>query len=264
MIVTTKLRHVRRAATLINKAMSLSAQPEPQISNDFEEEFQKHHIPISLFQRVFLGIGSAAICIMDPTRPEMIACMGEATGDMAMKYMLRQMENSPEGSEILKKRPRINSKTVDLEKLKTYPEGTLGKIYTDFLKINGVTPDSRSPVSFVEDIELAYVMQRYREVHDLVHTILQMPTNMLGEISVKWVEGIQTKLPMCIGGAVFGPLRLKPKNRDTYKKYYLPWAIRTGMEAKFLLNVYYEQRWEQPLVDLLQELNITPLKIPVK
>lgn len=78
------------------------------------------------------------------------------------------------------------------------------------------------------------------------------------------MEGIQTKLPMCIGGAVFGPLRLKPKNRETYKKYYLPWAIRTGMEAKFLLNVYYEQRWEQPLVDILEELNVTPLKIPMK
>ncbi|GJQ71165.1 hypothetical protein Trydic_g1066 [Trypoxylus dichotomus] len=262
MIAMSQVRYIRRVAALSHKTMSLAAQPEIQVSNDFEEEFNKHHIPINLFQKILLGIGSAVVCITDPTRPEMIACMGEATGDEAMKYMLNLMENSPEGSEILRKRPRINSNTVNLENLKTYPEGTLGKIYTDFLKTNKVTPDSRSPVNFVEDIHLAYVMQRYREVHDLVHTILQMPTNMIGEISVKWVEGIQTKLPMCIGGAVFGPLRLKPKNRETYKKYYLPWAIRTGMEAKFLLNVYYEQRWDQPLKELLEELNITPLKIP--
>ncbi len=37
-------------------------------------------------------------------------------------------------------------------------------------------------VRFVDDVELAYVMQRYREVHDLVHTILDMPINMLGNI----------------------------------------------------------------------------------
>lgn len=43
--------------------------------------------------------------------------------------------------------------------------------------------------------ELAYVMLRYREVHDLLHTLLGMPTNMLGESSsfteslfvIKWV-----------------------------------------------------------------------------
>lgn len=32
-----------------------------------------------------------------------------------------------------------------------------------------------------------------------------------GEVTVKWVEAIQTKLPMCVGGAIFGPIRLKTK-----------------------------------------------------
>jgi ubiquinone biosynthesis protein Coq4 len=43
-----------------------------------------------------------------------------------------------------------------------------------------VTPDSRLQVQFVDDVELAYVMQRYREAHDLFHAVLGMPTNMLG------------------------------------------------------------------------------------
>lgn len=66
-------------------------------------------------------------------------------------------------------------------------------------------------VRFVDDVELAYVIQRYREVHDLFHSILNMPTNMLGEVTVKWVEAIQTRMPMCVGGAVFGAARLAPK-----------------------------------------------------
>lgn len=37
-------------------------------------------------------------------------------------------------------------------------------------------------VRFMEDPKLAYVMTRYRETHDLVHTILGMPTNMLGKL----------------------------------------------------------------------------------
>ena len=46
-----------------------------------------------------------------------------------------------------------------------------------------MTPDSRRDVMFVDDVELAYVMQRYREVHDLMHTLLGMPTNLLGTSS---------------------------------------------------------------------------------
>lgn len=51
-----------------------------------------------------------------------------------------------------------------------------------FLITQQVTPDSRLEVRFLEDPQLAYVMTRYRETHDLVHTILGMPTNMLGEL----------------------------------------------------------------------------------
>lgn len=79
-----------------------------------------------------------------------------------------------------------------------------------------VTPDTRQPVHFVDNVELAYVIQRYREIHDLTHTLLGMPTNMLGEVAVKWVEAIQTGLPMCVAGAVLGPLRFKPKYVETF------------------------------------------------
>ena len=51
-------------------------------------------------------------------------------------YMMRKMESSEEGAEILRQKPRINSQTVDLDKLKKYPEGTLGRTYTRFLEDN--------------------------------------------------------------------------------------------------------------------------------
>lgn len=49
------------------------------------------------------------------------------------------MEQSEEGIRILKDQPRILSKTVDLRKLKTYPEGTLGKAYSTFLEVNVIS-----------------------------------------------------------------------------------------------------------------------------
>jgi ubiquinone biosynthesis protein COQ4 len=36
-------------------------------------------------------------------------------------------------------------------------------------------------VSFIDDADLAYIMRRYREIHDLTHVTLGMPINMLGK-----------------------------------------------------------------------------------
>ena len=84
-------------------------------------------------------------------------------------------------------------------------------VTTYVLILQGFSPDARLPVQFVDDPELMYVMLRYRQIHDLTHTLLGMPANMLGEVVVKWVEAIQTGLPMCVAAALFGPLRLGPK-----------------------------------------------------
>ncbi|GCB83195.1 hypothetical protein scyTo_0023830, partial [Scyliorhinus torazame] len=95
-------------------------------------------------------------------------------------------------------RPRISTSTLDLASLRELPEGTFGKEYVRFLDVNRVTPDSRMPVKFVDDEELAYVIQRYREVHDFMHTLLGMPTNILAiindettklcQFSISWIE----------------------------------------------------------------------------
>ncbi|XP_038208881.1 ubiquinone biosynthesis protein COQ4 homolog, mitochondrial-like [Zerene cesonia] len=226
----------------------------------FIKELEGNYIPHTNFQRTLLSVGSAVVALLNPHRGDMIACLGEVTGSQAIRYMRQKMLETNEGAEILQEMPRINSKTVCFETLSHLPENTLGRVYADFMQNNNITADSRLPVQFIDDPELAYVIQRYREVHDLVHATLYMKTSMLGEVTVKWVEGIQTKLPMCIGGGIWGAARLKPKHRNLYLKYYLPWAIHTGNNAKFMQGIYYEKRWEQDINDFHKEMNITKLK----
>ncbi|CAH1643568.1 unnamed protein product [Spodoptera littoralis] len=228
-------------------------------SNNFAEEMKKNFIATNSFQKAILTVGSAAISLLNPHRGDMIACLGEVTGERALIHMQQKISETQEGSEILKEKPRINSKTVCFDKLAEMPENTLGRVYADFMTANNITADSRLPVQFIEDPELAYVMQRYREVHDLVHATLFMRTTMLGEVTVKWVEGIQTQLPMCINGGIWGAGRLKPKHRLLYLKYYLPWAIKTGNNAKFMQGIYFEKRWDQDIDDFHKEMNIVRL-----
>ncbi|CAG9575683.1 unnamed protein product [Danaus chrysippus] len=227
----------------------------------FKDEMQKNFIPTNLFQKTLLTIGSASVALLDPHRGDMIACLGEVTGTAALVNMRNKMLETNEGAEILNDQPRINSKTVCFKTLSEMPKNTLGRVYHDFMIDNKITADSRLPVQFIADPDLAYVMQRYREVHDLVHSVLFMKTTMLGEVTVKWVEGIQTKLPMCIGGGIWGAARLKPKHRQLYLNHYLPWAIRTGKNAQFLQGIYFEKRWDQNIDDFHREMNIVKLNV---
>ncbi|XP_067131787.1 ubiquinone biosynthesis protein COQ4 homolog, mitochondrial [Centruroides vittatus] len=238
----------------------LHSETKDNLQNDDDNTSQNtlypEHIPTSIFQKVLLSIGSAAMAIADPYRDDMVAVLGETTGYLALKNIHNKMLKDPEGQAILRDKPRINSQTIDLRFLQKLPDGTLGHAYFSFLSKNKVSPDTRQPVHFVDNVELAYVMQRYREVHDLIHAMLNMPINMMGEVVVKWIEGIQTGLPMCIAGGVFGPIRFTRSQRQKYLRTYLPWALECSYKAKFFMNVYYEQRWEQPLEDLYKELNI--------
>lgn len=151
-------------------------------ANSFSDELKANFIPTNTFQRTLLSCGSAAIALLNPHRGDMIACLGEVTGEKALLYMQGKMRETSEGNDILKEKPRINSKTISFEKLSQLPEHTLGRVYADFMRDNNITADSRLPVQFIADPELAYVMQRYREVHDLVHATLFMKTTMLGEV----------------------------------------------------------------------------------
>lgn len=83
-----------------------------------------------------------------------------------------------------------------------------------------------------------------------------MPTNMLGEVIVKWVEAIQTGLPLCWFGGLFGAIKLNKKAREIYINQGLPWALQCGHQAKKFMCVYFEKRFEQDFEELRRELNI--------
>ncbi|EDW69045.1 ubiquinone biosynthesis protein COQ4 homolog, mitochondrial [Drosophila virilis] len=232
----------------------------PEELDAFERDYLKQRIEITPFQKLLLGAGSSIASLLDPHRHDMIACLGETTGESALWNILDSMQATEEGRRILKDKPRINTKTIDFKRLEALPPNTFGATYAKFLKDNKVTPDSRMEVRFLEDPKLAYIMTRYRECHDLVHAALDMPTNMLCEVAVKWVEALNTGLPMCYGAAVFGAVRLRPRQRREYLKRYLPWAIENGKGMRPLMPIYWEQRWEQNIHELRCELGIKPLQ----
>ncbi|XP_065427983.1 ubiquinone biosynthesis protein COQ4 homolog, mitochondrial isoform X1 [Chrysemys picta bellii] len=249
----------------------LTVTAEEHVDEERYYQLYPGHIPTSPLQKVLLSAGSAFMALYNPYRHDMVAVLGETTGSSALRRLRDKMRLDPEGYQILQERPRIRLSTLDVTGLRGLPDGTFGREYVRFLDSNRVSPDTRMPVKFVDDEELAYVIQRYREVHDLMHTLLGMPTNMLdrelsfswvfsgflpGEVVVKWFEAIQTGLPMCILGAVFGPVRLNARKLQILTTELIPWAVQSGRNASCILNFYYENRWEQTVESLREEIGI--------
>lgn len=78
----------------------------------------------------------------------MIAALGDLTSGPVLPRLRDRMLESPEGRQILKDRPKVNSKTVDMDKLSLLPENSFGRAYITWLERCGVTPDTREPVRF--------------------------------------------------------------------------------------------------------------------
>lgn len=97
---------------------------------------------------------------------------------------------------------------------------------TSFLQ--RVTADTRRPVKFVDSADLAYVMTRYRESHDLMHVLIgALPISALGETVVKVFEARQTRLPMCVLASIGGQYWLKPRCDSNTVLLIVPAATRS-------------------------------------
>ena len=183
--------------------------------------------------------------------------LGETTGHLALRGMHSRMRRDVKGREILKERPAVSMESMDFDRLREEsPPDSLGSAYVSFMDSHEFNPDERKSVMYVDDEELAYVMQRYRELHDFWHVLLGLPPTVRGELALKWFELVQTGLPMTAISALVGPLRLPSAESKSLWSLDVPWAIRSGQRAVFLMNVHVETLLNEPLDQVRKSLNI--------
>ncbi len=131
----------------------------------------------------------------------------------------------------------------------------MGRAYVAWLDREGVSPDTRDSVKYIDNEECAYVMQRYRECHDFYHAITGLPVMVEGEVALKAFEFANTLLPMT-GLSTFAVTRLKPAERSRFWSTYLPWALKNGLKSQDIINIYWEENLERNVDSLRRELGI--------
>lgn len=219
----------------------------------------KGHIPLYTHEKLLLTIISGIKSYYHPENGYNIVQLGEAT---ALPFFLENLKSTmlsdATGRKILKERPNITSETLHLDDLAKMPKNTLGYTYYKWLKKEGVSPDTRASVAYIDDPLHAFVFKRYRQCHDFYHAINDLPIIIEGEIAVKALEASNLGVPMAALGTLLAPLRLKPVQRQRLYDVYLPWAIKTGLHCKPLINVYWEKILDKDVAELRKELGISP------
>jgi len=215
------------------------------------------HVPLYSYEKLLMVLGSSIGAYTHPEKNQFIVALGESTAiNPVLKRLQHQMLSDPVGRQILRERPRMTSTSLNLDYLKLLPDNTIGKTYINWLEREGVSPDTRVAVKYIDDEELAYVYQRYRECHDFYHAITGLPIIIEGEIAVKVLEYMNIGIPMSGLGALFAPFHIKPSQRERLYSIYYPWAFKSGLNSKPLINVYWENILEEDINEFRSKMGI--------
>ncbi|EPY33886.1 ubiquinone biosynthesis protein-like protein [Strigomonas culicis] len=201
--------------------------------------------------------------IRDPTDAVAVSAVGELSSLDALENMKHAMMSDIRGRSILKHQPIVDDAV--LERARAQPEDSFGRTYAAYMDHNAFTPNGRVAVKHIDDPLLAYVMTRYRQCHDYLHTVTGCGRTVDEELAVKLLEWQHTGLPLGLLAIAGGAPHLSSTQRR-HMPLYMEWArqnapkyIHGEKQTPCYLNVVWEDLLERPLKEVQDLVNITPL-----
>lgn len=173
--------------------------------------------------------------------------------------------DDPRGRALFAAKRAIDSKTVDLDALAALPEGTLGHAYAHFMKQHGLTPDVfDGPPDGISDPQVSYVMQRFRQTHDLWHVVTNAETDPAGEVALQAFTYAQTGAPGSAIIAALGMLKTLVKSDQHARIVREVFAMmRLGRRADRLGVFAWEDHWATPLDEVRRMLKLPEDPSPI-
>ncbi len=194
-------------------------------------------------------VRSTAIVLRDSERTEEIHTVEELTGARRFAACRRDCFGSDEARDLLRDRPELCSAQLDYDALRGLPTEALGFQYVEHLDRNGLTADSQAaPTRHVDDEEIAYLMRRFRQTHDVWHALTGLGVSGHEEVILHAFSWGQMRLPVSALVVVFGTLKhIALEGRFGALRHALLEAYRHGRAAAPLLPVYWERHWSEPM-----------------
>lgn len=207
-------------------------------------------------------VGRAVVRVLgDSTKTHEIHRVEDITGRPRYRRVFAEMAASGGYRELLRDRPELSSAAVDFDALRALPKATLGGAYVRHLDDNHLTADDQAAATQdVDDPDMAYLMRRFRQTHDVWHALLGLGITGHEEVIIHWFSWGQLRLPVSALIMVFGTMKhLVLERRWGTLRHAALEAYRGGRDAKPLLGVYWERLWDQPLDQVRASIGVRPL-----
>jgi len=220
-------------------------------------------MPVGQSLRESYVVGRAVVRVLaDSTRTLEIHKVEEITGRPRYRRVLAELAATPEGRRLLTERPELSSDRVDYDALRALPASTLGGAYARHLDDNGLSADYQAAAThFVEDEDLAYLMRRFRQTHDVWHALLGLGIAGHEEVVIHAFSFGQLRLPVSAMIMFFGSLKhMVLERRWGTLRHSMRDAYREGKAAAPLLGVVWEDLWQAPLDEVRARYRVPPLE----
>ena len=97
-----------------------------KIPKELEDIVRNYKSVSSPQERLRLLFEVSLGALRNPERADLVSACGDLSSHVALEKIKRKMEADDEGSMILRERPRVNSKTWNLDSMLALPKGTFG------------------------------------------------------------------------------------------------------------------------------------------
>jgi ubiquinone biosynthesis protein COQ4 len=208
-------------------------------------------------------VGLAVVRVLgDSTKTHEIHRVEEITGRPRYRKLLAELAATPEGQRLLRDRPELSTERVDYDRLRTLPASTLGGAYVRHLDHNKLAADYQAAATrHIDDPDMAYLMRRFRQTHDVWHALLHVGVTGHEEVAIHWFTYGQLRLPVSAMIMVLGTLKhFVLERRWGALRHSLVEAYRAGRDAEPLLGVYWEDLWDAPLERVRERYRVHPLE----
>jgi len=191
--------------------------------------------------------------------------MGALNGDSTAKGYQRLL-TTPKGGRLAYERLELASRLMDDAWLDSFPAGTVGAVYRDFVRSENLSAEGLAEISRQRRSEVeqahphAWFGRRTRDTHDLWHILSGYHRDGLGEACLVAFSYAQTR---SLGWALIAVgAALQSRRESKHPVVAAIWqGYRRGKAAKWLAGEDYEQLMSEPLDAARRRLNITPATI---
>ncbi len=230
---------------------SSSAVTPPARAHDEELEAARIALSGTALERARLGAIALSKLLANPKDTHQVFLMGLLLNRGHYPEFLARLTLDDDGGRLLRERPTIDSRHVDLDALRALPDGTLGREYVRYLESHELDPDLFQEPPGLPDVP-RYIGKRMRQVHDLWHVLTGYETDVPGEAALQAFTYAQTQMPSSGAIALAAAIFFNAKHPGIARKVVE--GYRRGRRARFLAPMVLEDHWATPIDQLRRDL----------